>query len=153
MRILFACVGNSCRSQMAEAFCHQMAVSASLPVSRRLGRDVECSSAGSKPASRVQPDTIAAMSEVGIDVSGARPKSFKDLPDLGYDYVVTMGCEVDCPFVPGAKVVQWETPDPHGKGIEDYRRVRDLIRRRVRDLLDSLGLFAPGPRDDHQPLG
>jgi arsenate reductase len=140
-RILFACVGNSCRSQMAEAFC------------RALGQDVECASAGSRPASRVQPDTVAVMGEVGIDISGARPKGFKGLPDLRYDYLVTMGCEVVCPFLPGAKEVKWEIPDPYGRGIDEYRRVRDIIHRQVRDLLESLGRLKHQPRDDHQPLG
>ena len=127
-RILFACVGNSSRSQMAEAFC------------RELGKDVECSSAGSKPAAAVPPDAIAVMREVGIDISGARPKGFEDLPDLKYDYLVTMGCEVDCPFLPGAKVVQWNIPDPSGKGIEEFRRTRDLVRQEIIALLDRLGL-------------
>ncbi|MFO7650540.1 MAG: arsenate reductase ArsC [bacterium] len=140
-RILFACVGNSCRSQMAEAFC------------RDLGRDVECASAGSKPAAVVQPDTIAAMAEVGIDISAARPKGFKSLPDLKYDYLVTMGCEVVCPFLPGAKEVKWEIPDPYGKGIDEYRRVRDITRKQVRDLLESLDRLDHKPRDNHQPLG
>jgi arsenate reductase len=139
-RILFACIGNSCRSQMAEAFC------------RALGGDVECASAGSKPAKAVQPDTIAAMSEVGIDMTQARPKGFKDLPDLKYDYLVTMGCEVDCPFLPGAKVVQWQIPDPYGKGMDEYRRVRELIRSEVTNLLVRLGLLASHRPDNHQPL-
>jgi arsenate reductase len=140
MRILFACVGNSCRSQMAEAFC------------RELGRDVECASAGSKPASAVQPDTITVMEEAGIDISAARPKGFKDLPDLKYDYLVTMGCEVDCPFLPDAKVVQWQIPDPYGKGIDEYRRVRELIRSEVANLLARLGHLASHHPDNHQPL-
>ncbi len=140
-RILFACVGNSCRSQMAEAFC------------RVLGRDVECASAGSAPAAQVQTDTVTAMNEVGIDISAARPKGFSDLPDLRFNYLVTMGCEVDCPFLPGAKVVQWQIPDPFGKGIEEYRRVRDIIQQQVHDLLESLGLLRHEPHDNHQPLG
>jgi arsenate reductase len=127
-RILFACVGNSCRSQMAEAFC------------RELGRDVDCASAGSAPASRVQPDTITVMHEAGIDITAARPKGFRDLPDLRYDYLVTMGCEVVCPFLPGAQEVKWEIPDPYGKGVDEYRRVRDLIRADVVALLARLGL-------------
>ncbi|MBN2536986.1 arsenate reductase ArsC [candidate division WOR-3 bacterium] len=128
-RILFACVGNSCRSQMAEAFC------------RELGRDVECASAGSKPAAEVQPDTIAVMKEAGIDISGARPGGFKDLPDLKYDYLVTMGCEVVCPFLPGATEIRWEIPDPFGKGIAEYRRVREIVRGEVAGLLEQLGLL------------
>ena len=127
VRILFACVGNSCRSQMAEAFC------------RALGKDVECASAGSEPARVVQPDAIAVMGEAGIDISGARPRGFKGLPDLKYDYLVTMGCEVNCPFLPGAKVVQWQIPDPSGKGMEEFRRVRDIIKTEVTKLLSDLG--------------
>jgi protein-tyrosine-phosphatase len=127
VRILFACVGNSCRSQMAEAFC------------RESGKDIECASAGSEPANAVQPDAIAGMHEVGIDISGTRPKGFKDLPDLKHDYLVTMGCEVDCPFLPGVKVVQWQIPDPSGKGIEEFRRVRDIIKVEVTKLLSDLG--------------
>jgi arsenate reductase len=141
VRILFACVGNSCRSQMAEAFC------------RAFGHDVECASAGSAPASRVQPDTITAMSEVGIDIAAARPKGFADLAGRRFDYLVTMGCEVECPFLPGARTVQWSIPDPYGKGIEEYRRVRDIIQQQVHDLLDSLGLLRHEPQNGHQPLG
>ena len=118
---------------MAEGFCREM------------GRDVECASAGSSPTQAVAPLAVEAMKEVGIDISQARPKGFADLPDRRFDYLVTMGCEVVCPFLPGAKEVKWEIPDPHGKDISEYRRVRDL--------LDSLGLLDHGPRDDHQPLG
>lgn len=114
---------------MAEAFC------------REFGTDVECASAGSEPAATVRPDTITVMKEVGIDILEARPKSFKDLPDLKYDYLVTMGCEVDCPFLPGAKVAQWEIPDPSGKGLDEFRRVRDIIRGEVNDLLDTFHLL------------
>jgi arsenate reductase len=128
-RILFACVGNSCRSQIAEAFC------------RELGKDVECSSAGSTPAPRVQPNTVAAMKEAGIDISAARPKSFRDVSGRGFDYLVSMGCTVTCPFIPGAKEVKWEIPDPYGKSIEEYRRVRDIIKAEVTKLLTDLGLL------------
>jgi arsenate reductase len=127
MRILFACIGNSCRSQMAEAFCREM------------GRDVECASAGSRPAAEVQPDTVRVMAEEGIDISGARPKGFRDLPNLGFDHLVTMGCEVTCPFLPGAQEVRWEIPDPFGKGLDEYRRVRELVRAQVTGLLAGLG--------------
>ena len=125
---------------MAEAFC------------RELGRDVECASAGSKPAAAVQPDTVAVIREAGIDISEARPKGFKDLPDLKYDYLVTMGCEANCPFLPGVKMVQWEIPDPYGKGIDEYRRVRELIRSEVTNLLARLGHMASHRPDNHQPL-
>jgi protein-tyrosine-phosphatase len=140
MRILFACVGNSCRSQMAEAYC------------RALGKDVECESAGSSPAEAVAPNAVTVMKEVGIDISAARTKGFRDVIAGGYDYMVAMGCTVTCPFVPGAKEIRWDIPDPYGKGIKDYRRVRDLIRSEVAGLLTKLGHLASGPHDNHQPL-
>ena len=140
MRILFACVGNSCRSQMAEAFC------------RAFGRDVECESAGSSPAAAVAPNAVTVMKEVGIDISAARTKGFRDVFAGGFDYMVSMGCSVTCPFVPGAKEIRWEIPDPYGKGVQVYRRVRDIIRTHVHDLLDSLGALARQPADNHQPL-
>jgi len=133
LRILFACVGNSARSQMAEGFC------------RASGTDVECASAGSSPEKQVSPEAVAVMRDVGIDVSAARPKGFKDLPGLKFDYLVTMGCEVDCPFLPGARVVPWEIPDPHGKSVGEHARVRDLIRSEVMKLLGELGRLRQSP--------
>ena len=127
-RILFACVGNSARSRMAEAPCRDM------------GQDVECASAGSDPATAVAPLAVEVMREIGIDLSAARPKGFKDLPDLKYNYLVTMGCEVGCPFMPGVKVVAWEIPDPHGKDIAEFRHVRDIIKTEVLKLLTDLDL-------------
>lgn len=125
---------------MAEAFC------------RVLGSDVECESAGSSPAEKVAPYAITVMRELGIDISSARPKGFRDVAGRRFDYMVAMGCTVTCPFIPGAKEIRWDIPDPYGKGIEDYRRVRDTIRTHVRDLLDSLGLLGLAARDNHQPL-
>jgi arsenate reductase (thioredoxin) len=140
MRILFACVGNSCRSQMAEAFC------------RKLARDVECESAGSSPAEKVAPHAVAAMKEVGIDISAARTKGFRDVIAGGFDYMVSMGCTVTCPVVPGAKEIRWDIPDPYSKGSKDYREVRDLIRSEVAALLARLGHLPPDRPDNHQPL-
>ncbi len=125
-RILFACVGNSCRSQMAEAFC------------RHLASDMECASAGSNPEKEVSPETVAVMQEIGIDIANAKPKGFKDLPDLRFDYLITMGCEVECPFLPGARRIEWQIPDPKGKGIEEYRRAREMIRIKVVELLKNI---------------
>ena len=125
-RILFVCVGNSARSQMAEAFC------------RELGHGVECASAGSEPAPNVQHDAVAVLGEVGLDISKAKPKGLDAVLPGKWDYVVTMGCEVGCPFVPGAKVVSWDIPDPKGMPIAEYRRVRDIIRAEVEKLLSSL---------------
>ena len=125
---------------MAEAFC------------RELGYGVECASAGSNPARTVAPGAVEVMKEVGIDISAVKPRGFKDLPDLRFDYLVTMGCEVVCPFLPGAQEVKWDIPDPRGKDLDEYRRVRDLVRKQVYDLLDSLDLLKHRPRDNHQPL-
>ncbi|MGQ9708287.1 MAG: arsenate reductase ArsC [bacterium] len=127
IKILFACVGNSCRSQMAEAFC------------RVLSEDVVCFSAGTDPEAAVSWEAIGVMQEVGVDISKAKPKGFADLPDLRFDYLVTMGCEVECPFIPGVKRVEWNIPDPKGKGVEQFRRVRELIKTKITELLISLG--------------
>jgi len=111
---------------MAEAFC------------RHFSKDIECASAGSHPENAVSPEAIAVMKEVGIDITNARPKGFNDLPDLKFDYLVTMGCEVECPFLPGARRIEWQIPDPKGKGIEEFRRVREMIKERVLDLLKKI---------------
>ena len=125
---------------MAEAFC------------RALGTDVECVSAGSNPAQRVSPQAVEVMKEIGIDISANRTKGFRDVTAGGFDYMVAMGCTVTCPFIPGAKEIRWEIPDPYGKGIEDYRSVRDSIRSEVTALLGRLGLLATSRPDNHQPL-
>lgn len=111
---------------MAEAFC------------RAMGGNVECASAGSHPEREVAPETVAVLREIGIDISGARPKGFAELPDLKFDYLVTMGCEVNCPYLPGAKRIEWQIPDPKGKGIEEYRRVREMIRKEIEKLLKQI---------------
>jgi len=127
---------------MAEAFC------------RALSRDVEveCESAGSNPAEKVAPNAVEVMKEIGIDISMARTKGFRDVTAGGFDYMVSMGCTVTCPFLPGAKEIRWDIPDPYGKGIKDYRRVRDLIRSEVMALVARLGHLASDRPDNHQPL-
>ena len=136
-RILFVCVGNSARSQMAEAYC------------REYGHEVECASAGSHPAPNVQHSAVAVMAEDGIDISKARPKGLDAVLPGKWDYVVSMGCEVDCPFVPDAKVVRWDIPDPRGKALEEYRRAREIIRAEVENLFsriaEATGGNHPGP--------
>jgi len=119
---------------------------------RALGQDVECESAGSRPAEVVAPNAVAAMKEIGLDISAARTKGFRDVIAGGFHYMVSMGCTVTCPFLPGAKEIRWEIPDPYGKGITEYRRVRELIRSEVTALLASLGHLAPERPDNHQPL-
>jgi protein-tyrosine-phosphatase len=121
MKVLFACVENAGRSQMAEAFARAAGLDA-----------VSC---GSKPAKQVNPAVVQAMKEVGLDISKAAPKGFEAVPRT--EVVVTMGCGDACPWVPGRRV-DWELPDPKGQGIEAIRKIRDEIRRRVEALAGEL---------------
>ena len=104
-----------------------------------LGReDVEVYSAGSSPSSQIDPLVIEVMKEKGIDLGTKRPKSLDDLPKVEMDYLVTMGCEESCPAVLAKKTIEWEIPDPKGKGIDVVRTVRDMIEEKVRALLEEL---------------
>ena len=125
-RVLFVCVENANRSQMAEAFAHMLGAG-----------DVEAMSAGSKPSGLVNPKAIRFMAELGYDLSRHASKSLDDI-DGAFDAVVTMGCGDSCPWVPASRREDWTLPDP--KHLEDdaYRAVRDDIRERVRVLLASL---------------
>ncbi|HVN66875.1 MAG TPA: arsenate reductase ArsC [Candidatus Sulfotelmatobacter sp.] len=126
-KILFVCVENSCRSQMAEGFA------------RVLGGDkIEAFSAGSKPSGTVDPDAIVVMKEVDIDISQARSKGFADLPVQDYDYAVTMGCEDVCPFFPAREELIWDIPDPKGRDLIVFRTVRDEIKRQVAALIKRI---------------
>ncbi len=127
--VLFVCVHNAGRSQMAAAFL------------RRLARDrVEVLSAGSAPASAVNPVAAEAMAEVGIELAGERPKLLRDTAVRRADVVITMGCGDTCPVYPGKRYEDWEIPDPAGKGIDEVRPIRDEIERRVRALVAELPL-------------
>jgi arsenate reductase len=127
-RVLFVCVENSNRSQMAEAFVHMHAVSG-----------VEAHSAGSRPSGRVNPRAIEFMHEVGYDLTKHGSKALSDLPHVTYDVVVGMGCgDEGCPLVPARRREEWGIPDPKEMSAEDYRRVRDLIETKVKALLASL---------------
>jgi len=122
--VLFVCVHNSCRSQMAEGFA------------RSYGADkVMACSAGSRPSGVVDSGAIKVMGEVGIDISDAASNGFDDLPKKEFDYVVTMGCGDACPFVPARKNLDWDIMDPKGKGEEFFRKVRDQIGQNVRQLI------------------
>jgi len=123
-QVLFVCVENSCRSQMAEGFA------------RALGKDaVSAWSAGSHPSGTVDPRAIAFMQETGIDMSGHRSKGLTDLPQVTWDYVVTMGCGDACPFLPARHRLDWDLPDPKMLDDQGFRAVRDRIGRDVRELL------------------
>jgi protein-tyrosine-phosphatase len=126
--ILFLCVHNAGRSQMAAAFA------------RQLGADrVVIHSAGSAPGETLNPAVVAAMDEVGIDISAESPKKLTDQMARDADVIVTMGCGDECPFYPGKRYDDWELPDPAGQPIDVVRGVRDDIRRRVSELLAELG--------------
>ena len=125
--VLFVCVHNAGRSQMAAGFLQQLGD----------GR-VEVLSAGSEPTDRVNPVAVAAMAEVGIDIAAATPKVLTADAVRVSDVVVTMGCGDACPFFPGTRYEGWELDDPAGQGIEAVRPIRDEIRRRVEKLVEQL---------------
>ena len=126
--VLFVCVENAGRSQMAAALLDLHAA----------GR-VRVLSAGSEPADTVHPAVVEAMAERGIDLFDAVPKRLEDEAVREADVVITMGCGDACPVYPGKRYEDWELPDPAGKGVDEVRPIRDEIDRRVRALLASLG--------------
>ena len=104
-------------------------------LARKLGLDLlEPSSAGSRPASQINPKAYEVMREIGYDLSGHRPKSVQDVRSQAYEYVITMGCGDECPFIPAAHHEDWPIPDPKSQPIEAYRETRNEIERRIRDL-------------------
>ena len=127
-KILFVCVENARRSQMAVGFAEAFGQG-----------KIEVYSAGSLPSSIIDPLVIEVMKERGIDLSGKRPKGLNDLPPVEMDYLVTMGCEESCPAVLAKKIIEWDIPDPKGKSIDIFREVRDLIEGRVRTLINEIG--------------
>jgi protein-tyrosine-phosphatase len=125
--VLFVCVENSNRSQMAEAFARMHGE----------GR-VEAASAGSKPSGRVNPKAVAAMEELGYDLTAHASKGLDDFNGRNIDVAVTMGCGDECPLVKAGQRVDWKIPDPRDMTPEEFRDVRDLIERKVKDLLATL---------------
>jgi len=126
-RLLFVCVENSNRSQMAEAFARIHG-----------GDSIEAYSAGSRPSGQINPRAVNAMSELGYDLTRHRSKSLQDIPDIEYDFVATMGCGDECPFVRARQREDWNIPDPKQMEPEEFRVVRDLIEEKVKHLLRSL---------------
>ncbi len=125
--VLFVCVHNAGRSQMAAGFLHTLAA----------GR-IEVRSAGSMPGDQVNPTAVEAMAEVGIDIAGEQPKKLSDDAVRASDVVVTMGCGDECPYYPGKRYEDWVLDDPAGQGIEAVRPIRDEIRTRIEALIASL---------------
>jgi len=122
--VLFVCVENSCRSQMAEGFA------------RRHGAGkIAAWSSGSRPSGKVNETAVALMEEKGVDMSSHRSKGLEELPKQTWDYVITMGCGDACPFVPSRGKEDWAIPDPKHMSPEDFRKVRDLVESKVKDLV------------------
>jgi protein-tyrosine-phosphatase len=134
-RVLFVCVENSNRSQMAEA------------LARMHGAGVlEPASAGSRPSGRVNPRAIEVMAELGYDLRSHGSKSLDDVGPGPWDYVITMGCGDECPWIPSRLREDWDLPDPRDLPMEEVRRVRDEISRRVRALVERVRSEPPPPR-------
>lgn len=127
--ILFVCLGNACRSQMAEALANQHG-----------NGKAQAWSAGSVPLGRIAEGTGAVLAEKGISLEGHYSKGLEDIPLKEMDVIVTMGCAIECPTFPGfrGRTVEWEIPDPYGEGIERFREVRDIVESEVAGLLQSL---------------
>jgi len=129
IRIVFVCVENARRSQMAEGFANVFGQAR-----------LEVYSAGSNPSSSIDPLVIVVMKEKGIDLSGKRPKGLNNLPPVEMDYLITMGCEETCPAVLAKQVIEWQVPDPKGKSVDVFREVRDIIENRVKALFEEIGI-------------
>ncbi|MFZ4669035.1 MAG: arsenate reductase ArsC [Microthrixaceae bacterium] len=127
--VLFVCIHNAGRSQMAAAF-----------LMHHGGDRVVVRSAGTAPADTINPAVVEAMAEVGIDLAamGATPKRLTDAAVEASDVVITMGCGDECPFYPGTRYLDWALDDPAGQGVDAVRPIRDEIERRVLGLLDEL---------------
>ena len=122
-RVLFVCIENSCRSQMAEAFAYLYA------------RDlIQAYSAGSRPSGWINPKAIAVMAELGYGLDSHTSKSLLEIPKFKYDYVITMGCGDECPFIEAEFHEDWDLPDPKMLPLEQFRQVRDQIGARVQEL-------------------
>jgi protein-tyrosine-phosphatase len=128
-RLLFVCVENANRSQMAEAFARMLG-----------GAGVEAYSAGSRPSDMVNPKAVESMGELGYDLSAHGSKSLDELPDVEFDFVATMGCGDACPLVRTRQRADWSIPDPKHLPTDEFRVVRNLIRDKIQATLDELGV-------------
>ena len=137
--VLFVCVHNAGRSQMAAAFLTQLS-----------GGAIEVRSAGSEPAEQVNPAAVQAMAEVGIDIAAEKPKILTDQAVRESDVVITMGCGDTCPFYPGKRYEDWVLDDPAGQGVDTVRPIRDTIKQRVETLIGELLPTNPLPTNPAQ---
>ena len=123
-KVLFVCVENACRSQLAEAISNSF-----------YGYALEASSAGSRPAEKVNPKAISSLLRMGLDIETNQPKNVKTFENNHFDYVVTMGCGDKCPHIPGAKMFDWQIPDPKLMSDDDFDAIRDLIDFKIQSEL------------------
>ncbi len=125
--VMFVCVHNAGRSQMAQGFLKALA-----------GDRVEVRSSGTMPADQINPSAVEAMAELGIDISNQKPKVLTDEDVRASDYVITMGCGDACPFYPGKKYLDWKLDDPAGKDVASVRPIRDQIKAMVESLVAEI---------------
>ena len=125
--VLFVCVENSCRSQMAEAFANMD------------GQEViKAYSSGSRPSGSVNPKAVASMQAAGYDLSVHTSKGLDEIPDIEYDLVVTMGCGDECPYVRAQQRQDWDIPDPKTMDEKEFDEIRDMIRKNVLELIEAV---------------
>ena len=125
--VLFVCIENSCRSQMAEAFGNMY------------GQEIiKAYSSGSRPSGQVNPKAIASMKEIGYDLSVHESKGLDEIPDIEYDLVVTMGCGDQCPVIRASARQDWDIPDPKNMNEQEFAEVRDQIRNNVQELINTI---------------
>ena len=127
-KVLFACVENSCRSQMAEGFAHIHGSNTLMPFS-----------AGSKASGEVKDKAVIAMKEIGYDLTEHKSKGLDEFSDLKFDYLITLGCNDKCPNIETKLRKEWDIPDPKNMNLEDFFKVRDLIEKKVLSLIDEIG--------------
>lgn len=125
-KVLFVCIENACRSQMAEAFFNYYA------------KNAIAYSAGSAPAKIIDPRTVEVMREKGIDLANKEPANFDSLPIENFDFMITMGCKDVCPITPKEKTIKWDIEDPKGHSLQKYRDIRDLIETKIKKLMKEL---------------
>jgi len=127
LKVIFACVHNAGRSQMAAAFFNQLADPTK----------AQAISAGTEPGGRVHPEVLTVMQEVGIDLSNANPQKLTEEIAKGAQLLITMGCGDKCPYVPGLRRDDWPLQDPRGRPVEQVRKIREEVRQKVQNLLKS----------------
>ena len=128
IKILFACVENSCRSQMAEGFANIHGTHILMPFST-----------GSKASGQINNKAVIAMAEIGYDLTEHKSKGIDEFSDLKFDYLITLGCNDKCPNIETKLRKEWDIPDPKNMNLEDFFKVRDLIEKKVLSLIDEIG--------------